>query len=529
MLSHPPQLAYRGLTILMSNPSRFDKQMLLSGQAGTWFNDTCLRPEINRFQSHVLDIDAWNKLGRTFLDGTKVVLCCGPRAMKECMGILDNTLGQQRGAPIIKDGIIFIATFNIQDTHDFKDFESYLNPHLNGGAQRYDASGNAVAASSEDGNDDTDEEAGNEKSRHGVTNRANYRFWVTKDTKKAIRILKNGYCPVTEPTYNIYPNSQQIIHELTTTKSSTLYVDIETDTDFNITCFGYSFNDIPVINVVPLLRYNYTPAYSNNGAILRALARAFRDNTTVAHNGAGFDFLVFPFKYHVAVDGLLYDTMIAVHRCFPEIEKSLGHSISLFTDLPFHKDEGIFEPHNEYQEQSLWKYNGKDVHAMREVHKGITEYAATVVGLPESIRQANESIRPYITTTLQGIRYRKDLLEEIVSINDRKLTQILRIINTLIGPESIKYVRGSSKSGMPGSSTQCVRYFHDLMGYPVLQRSAITKKPKLDEKSLLKLAIKHPDNPIIDLVLLYRGIAKETGSLGFIEWPGLLGYNKLER
>jgi hypothetical protein len=82
---------------------------------------------------------------------------------------------------------------------------------------------------------------------------------------------------------------------------------------------------------------------------------------------------------------------------------------------------------------------------------------------------------------------------------------------------------------MPGSSTQCVRYFHDLMGYPVLQRSAITKKPKLDEKSLLKLAIKHPDNPIIDLVLLYRGIAKETGSLGFIEWPGLLGYNKLER
>ena len=37
----PPKLTYSGLTIIVDNPSRFDvdRKTLLSGFAGTWFNE----------------------------------------------------------------------------------------------------------------------------------------------------------------------------------------------------------------------------------------------------------------------------------------------------------------------------------------------------------------------------------------------------------------------------------------------------------------------------------------------------------
>ncbi len=519
--NHLPTLDYLGLTIVVSQASRFDVKGLLGGNSGTWFAGECLRPEMNQRQCHILDVESWNYVGCRYLKDTHCVLCLGARAQAEVMGVT-TTLGEQRGSPLWRNGIAHLSSFLYQDAFDLQDYETRLNPLLNGELL------DDATKDSDDSEKDTN--AASEKSRHGRTSRNNFRFWLLRDTKKAVRIAKEGgklRLP-DEPTYNIYASSQEIINILTSYKDTELHLDIETDSELNITCFGFTFgNQLTSIYVVPCIRYNYALAYDNLGSIFRALCRAMSANTTVAYNGSGFDFLVFPFKYRLPFGHCLADPMVMHHRCFPEVEKSLGHSISNFTDLPYHKDEGVFEPQNESQERSLWEYNGKDVFSMREVYYAILEYAKGVPGLEASIAQANASIRPYVIAMLQGMRYRKDIIEDTLRENDRRMNHLLRILEAAVGKDILKEVRGAGKSAMPSSSTQCVKYFHNICGYPVVGYGKASKKdgrrkPSLNEKNFYKLAIKIGDiNPVVDVVLAYRSLAKESSMLKFREWPGL--------
>jgi len=519
MLHHPPKLSYRGLTIVLSNASRFDLDakppQLLSGNAGLWFNDECLRPAMNRWMCDIMDVEHWIASKGSTREGTKVILCLGERAQQVLMNV-EAPLCAQRGSPVVRaDGIVLLSSFSVQDTHDITNFEGKLNPLLRG----------------EDVPDEADDEdEGYGKSRHGRTARSNYRYWVMRDVKKAIRMCTAGLIPHPQMDVNIYPSSEEVIEELEAHKGEDFYLDIETDSDLNISCFGFSFGDNGKVFVVPLLRYTYEPAYSALGRIMLALCRAMHYNRTVAHNGAGFDFFVIPFKYGIPFGRELYDTMVAHHRCFPGVEKSLGHIISNFTDLPFHKDEGIFEPQSQRQEEALWMYNAKDVYSMREAKRGMESYAQGIKGMMSSINQANASIGPYLTATMQGIAYRPDVVDTTVKTNNRTMNCILNLIETLVSRERLKEIRGKSQSSLPSSSSQCVKYFHGICGYPVQgygKTSAKTgkKSPSLNEKNFLKLAIKLEEkgikNPVVDLVLAYRGLAKESSMLAFNPWPGI--------
>jgi hypothetical protein len=501
MLYHPPKFTYSGLTIILSNPSRFDQTELISAQAGAWFNNNCLRPDFNRYQCDIRLADD----DRPLLTGTKVVLCMGLKAQQLWMKV-DTNLDEQRGSPVLRfNDIVYISTYLPQDCMDMKNYESYLNTELSAQNKAEEA--------------ETKKEKGERaEKRRTPTDRANYRFWCQKDTRKAIDILKRGLRRTPPPEYIIYPSSKTVIDVLRAAKDKIMYVDIETDIiDRHLKCFGFAFDTGPIY-VVPFYRFNRELAYDNCGAILGAIAIAMQRNLVVTHNGQTFDLFVLMHDYGIPFRKA-YDTLIATHRCFPSVEKSLGHCVSLWTHEPYHKDEGILQPKSDRQEHSLWSYNAKDVFTTRLVKEAIDAYAATIPGLTASIEQAMSSIRPYLTTTMTGILYDEEKLKARVAYNDRVMMQMMRVADILVGKEAMEWIRGSGKGHMLGSSQQCVRYFHTLLGYPVVSRSQKTKAPSLDEPAILKLKLKH-DNPLLDAILEYRGRQKETGSLLFtsIDW-----------
>ena len=94
------------------------------------------------------------------------------------------------------------------------------------------------------------------------------------------------------------------------------------------------------------------------------------------------------------------------------------------------------------------------------------------------------------------------------------MIQFLRIIKLLTGGIEV----------LPTSNKQCVDYFHNRMGYPVIKRSIVTKRPSLGEKEIYQLALKLKDlgitNPILDLSIVYRRLGKETGTIAekWIPW-----------
>lgn len=493
-MRHKPTLSYCGLTIILSQPSRFDKASLLTANGGYFFNQKCLCPEYNRYMCDIRLKDCTEPI----IPGTKCILVLGDEAPKILIKS-ENSLNEIRGSVYEYQGIPAICSYSPQDAVDI---------------QRYEE------GSDEADDDDDDDSYGEEKRRHGRTKRSNYPFWLKKDVERVKYILKNGVPKrKIEPNYIVYPDMDTVCHILTHEKNKSFYIDIETDGAFNIRCLSFSFG-LPDIYCVPIFLPDYSWAYSELPRIFQALAVAFRDNETVAHNGSGFDFFVFAYKYRLPVKKV-YDTMLAQHRCFPRVEKSLGHCTSIWTWEQFHKDEGDVPYSNVQNARQTWLYCGKDVYTMILVRLGIDRFAARVPGLADAIKAANESVVPYLTTTLHGIRYNEEVRAAIVKENDRLMMQYLRMIEILVGKHNLKYIAGKSVKGMPGSNPQCVRYFHEMLGYPVVGLGKPTKtgirNPSLGKKNLFKLRLKY-NNPVIDICIAYREASRESGSLGFNPW-----------
>jgi len=504
-LHHAPALPYCGLTIVLSNPSRFDYNELLSGNSGAWFLEACIKP--HKLTRYHLDIRTSN-VDAPLLPNTKVVLCLGETAQHEWMGS-SHTLCEQRGAPVVRDGITYVSSFFPQDAFDIQNYEARLNKNHRGSVH-------------EDSKAGDDEEA---KGHKGATRRGNYKFWLSMDTAKAFRILKQGIRRSGQPDVRVYSSSSELIHVLQSTKKSTLYLDIETLFNRTLTCIGFAFEEPSPVYVFPIRTYNYTAGYESPELcrIMAALGTAMRDNLTVTHNGHAFDWLVLAHHYRVPFGRQCYDTMIAHNRCYPEAEKSLGHALSLWTDEPYHKDEGVFDPRNIEQERQLWNYNAKDVHALRLLKRAFDDECSRDIGLAASIKQGNEMIYPYMMAALKGIKMDDVKLTAIVTENDRYMMQLLRIARILVGDDDFKTLQGKSDVSMLSSNKQAARYFYDVMGYKCPYKTD-TGEPACDAGAMFKLKLwlkdRDKENPMIDLRLAFAGVKKENGLLANLQsWP----------
>lgn len=484
----PPQLAYCGLTVVLSHPSRFDDTTLLSGKAGNFF-DAALSPVANRYQCYLTTADQFDVNNPP--NGTRVVLLLGEHAHRKFFG-REVSLMEQRGSPATcpATGITYISTIFPQDAEDRRNIESKQNFHRIE-LEREDEADEDTA--------DTDE-----KSTHGKTKRKNYKFWLRKDIKKTAEILRGGLKVVT-PELEIYPSPERVIEELTNTKNTQLYFDIENDPHLNLTCFGYSFSDSRA-TCVPMYQTHYRPKryfYDDltTCRLLRALAIALRDNEVVIHN-AMWDLLVLCWKYRIPLPRKIFCTMVAWNRLFPEVEKSLGHVLSFLTHQPYHKNEGAYAPYNNQQAENLYRYNAKDVASLPLIFRGIHSEAARL-GAANSIAQANASIRPYLIAELQGLRVDREAQNVIRDRAARRTVQMERLLRILVGFDL-----------NPRSPKQVAAYLYD--------KRRIAERPAKDltaSKTLLQLYLK-TKLEVIPFLLEARGQGMKRSKVTFVDYPG---------
>lgn len=485
-----PKFGYSGLTIILGQASRHDRTTLLEGVAGWFFNKECLEPHTNIYCSDVRLADDPSPI----LPNTKVILLLGAKAFAKYTNSM-LTLDEGRGSPFYYKDIVCIPSFSAQDAVDLKDYEGAFHE-------------------AEDEMDTEELDAGEifaSKGR-GRTARSNYRFWLKADAKKAIKILENdGKIPrlyASDPTYIIDPPLDFICRRLGASRNTEFYFDMETDfTSMDMRCFACSFGDDPfTIYSIPTLTTDYKPYYGKEQSLLhRYLSNAIMGNTIVAHNGSQFDFFVLAYKYRMAINRC-YDTLLAQHKIFPTIEKSLGHCISYHTFEPFHKNEGAHGYMNHSQAEQLYKYCGKDVFTMYLVKQGQDKMASLDEGLVRSIKQSNDAVKPYLTTTILGMHYNEQKRADWVTLNDRLMTQYLKVMDKLMGGEVPALI----------SNKKCTSYFHEMLGYPIVKRTK-TGGSSLSEDALYKFALK-VNNPVIKFLIRYRQTQKQSGTLAFNPW-----------
>jgi len=504
--------------IILNRASRFDlisnPQRLITGNAGTWFDFTLQKYGLNRATVTIWTAEQFFQKKLIPPQGTKGVLFLGEEAFR--LKHPDNRVSLQelRGYPYKDDqhGYIYLSSFAPQDAMDVQDWEGKFNP-------ANDDDEAVVERSTDDS--DADIKA------HGTTRRKNYRFWLTKDIGKWIRLTHTGTFQqrTLNFSHDIYPNAEDVIRSLSETKNQYLHFDIETDPQTkDITVFSFCFENVtdPLLTgtlspvyIVPVRKYDYEPAYSicELSKIFRALAVSLRDNTLVTHNGHGFDLLILLFKYKIPFGDNHFDTMVAHHRIYPEVEKSLGHVLSLYTDEPYHKNEsdGGYVPFNSEQERNLWMYNAKDVAVMPWLRSALQREASRMEAL-KSTEEAMDLIPVYLTLTARGIRVNRELINTRLIENNRRVTQYLRILKILVGRDI-----------NPQSPKQMKEYLFNTKTGLGLKPVSYTKKgePKTDEKALLKLSIKH-ELPVVPVILEIRRVGKLSSMMEFNEIPKIL-------
>ncbi len=475
-----PRQPYNGITIVIDKPSRFDLKTneLISSQPAQFFEDEILAPDYTLNSCNI--IEAKESL-LPLLPDTKHILLLG--ASSAAAYNFDINL---HGYPAQLFDIPVTVAFYPQDCCDHRNVEW---------------------ADNEDENDDTTSDRDIKDS--APTRRSNYRFWTKWHIRKSL-YSKIPATPEIQPV--IYPNLSNLARLFSNVKAEDVYLDIETSRiNRCLTCIGLSSSSLfPRVYVIPIYLYTGDCAYSDIHNLYRLLFRLIKTNRVVAHNSS-FDLLVLRAFYKLPlpdnIDFPPYDTLLANHRIFPEVEKSLAHVIAQWTGQKYHKNVAT-EVFNRAQQSAMWEYNARDVYNLKLIKDAQLNYASSRPGLTASIEQANAMIVPYLSNSLLGLRVDLAALTKVHA----KLTAAQTIYSKICG------LLCDKPTFNPGSSKQCKEYLHDKLNYPVITRSDKPPyDPKLGKKQLYQLLIK-TNNPLIKSILKYRKVAKDTSMLECELW-----------
>lgn len=181
--------------------------------------------------------------------------------------------------------------------------------------------------------------------------------YVQWDCGKAARIME--YQDRYEPKETIWisKSSQDIrnwFHRVQNCEYLTL--DIETHHGY-VTCIGFSHNGTEAFSI-PLL-VGPSRDYQDRGSSYRVIKEILESKIPKVNQNIKYDWTVLE-QYGMDVKNIVGDTMLMAHTIYPEFEKGLGFLNSIYTDLPYYKDEGKkFDP-KIHSIDRLLKYNARD-------------------------------------------------------------------------------------------------------------------------------------------------------------------------
>ena len=502
LLRTKPFTKYSGLTMILSHPGRFDTpqdgpQNLCSGPAGRLIEDALSPTPIGRFGVDFRTAFCQEPL----LEGTKVVLLMGERAAA-LQGVPVEKFKAWRGAPIERNGLIYIPTFHPQDACD--KYVAYEDATIR---RFYKDAAGEVKEEERKSDEDVEDEVSSKE--YGKTARGNFYFWTKFDIRKSVRLLQTKLSVPTTKYHILYSPKDGTSILKSIPEGLPLYLDLETDPlSGRIICIGFStsLSDTYSVAIQPRM-YGSVENPSEICEFLRQLVLLFdRCSQIIIHN-AQFDLFILAWLYRLPIpkQAKIYDTMVSHHRLYGGVEKSLGHCISLYTDLPYHKDEAIFTPNNHAQLTQLLTYNAKDVFTMALVHLEQLHQASQIEGLLPSVKQANSILRPLLLKAIRGMRI--DSARLCSTIDD------YRARATIIEEQIVPRLSGLAKLNVR-SPIQVAKLLYDDWGLskPIGKNVSLTGK-----ETIFKVAIKYP-LPTLKAIVKARMDHHSASQLSFKLW-----------
>ena len=304
------------------------------------------------------------------------------------------------------------------------------------------------------------------------------KYLIQFDLKKANELYENG-CVVLErqkfiaPTFAESESFLQSIYEKGC-KGTTIDFDIEIFND-ELSCIAFALSPstsfcVPFVNN----RGSYFSEHEEL-VLLRLIARILEDSE-IRKRGQNlvFDSHFLLKRYGIKVENT-DDTMIAQHTIMSEFPKGLDFIASVWTDIPYYKDEGkkFFKAGGAFE--TLWTYNCTDALVTADAHSKQMERLLKM-GNEATYERGCKLIQPLCYMMEHGIKVNITEMKRRKETTDAKILELREELNSVVGREL-----------NPLSPKQLQDYFYRELGNkPYTKQGAVTT----DEKALKRLARK---------------------------------------
>lgn len=324
-----------------------------------------------------------------------------------------------------------------------------------------------------------------------------WRHLITFDLQNAKKHSKSPEVPEDDRDYIIEPTFEQATSYLKSLRDEDVFgFDIELYNQ-EVGCISFSRESHEAISI-PFVEYGkdyFSPP--QEAEIWNLIAEALEDPNTgsIAHN-AFFDTMVLLRKYGICSRNI-HDTMVACKILYPPYSKGLDFVTSLFTDLPYYKDQGKDYFESGGDREQFWLYNAKDSVVLTEAFPKMMNQLKRLDNI-ETYERQRKLIPPLLFMTRRGIKMNTDKMDQ----KSMKAEAEILALEAKIAEEAGHAIN-------PRSSKQLKAYFYDELGLdPYISRK--TGNPTTDKTALKRLSRR--GYKVADLVLKVREKSKMKGT-----------------
>ena len=327
---------------------------------------------------------------------------------------------------------------------------------------------------------------------------------VVEDLKKAVRVSNGGremvsFNTLTYPSYN---QVESFIDSLLRLRAFSFDIEVVGN---QIACVGVggTFDGKRASICIPF-KHGYRN-YWDSGVemfVWKALHRLFH-NPTILKIGQfiTYDFTMLkPFIGEAAPPW--FDTNVAHHMIDPELPHTLAFMTSIYTDVPYYKDdpkEGGESWKYMSSSEQLWDYNGKDVEIPLILERKLTDEMKGMGVLDFFRGYQMPLVRTMLRMSWRGLCRDEGVRMQLLTDRIEKIKVLQEHVNRVVGyPLNVN------------SPKQMMKFVYEDLQLPV-QYHRKTRKPTLNKEALEKLASKYP-NEAFQSALGLRSAIKEVGT-----------------
>ena len=330
------------------------------------------------------------------------------------------------------------------------------------------------------------------------------RYYISFDLKKAKREADTRELILKPRHLIVDPSFHQCMDYLEQCKRADLVgFDIEVSHE-EVSCISFSHSENNAISIPFTKGGSEYFSIEHEYELWKMIGEILESDKPKVAQNASFD-TTFLFRRYGIKCRNIHDTMIAMAILFPDFPKSLGFITSIYTDMPYYKDERKSIDSIVPDEEGFWMYNAKDsivlVEALPKMLKELDR-----MGVRKVYENQRRLIGPILYMTELGIQMDTEGMQKMAHDTQMELLYIEQEINTLVGYEI-----------NPRSTKQLKEYFYGdkKQGGLGIRPYLKDNKPTTDEGALVRLArgtsTREP-NKVASLLLEHRGKQKLKGT-----------------